>query len=104
MKIHCSCGNSIIDQSDDLKNKGHLISDTQWLTFWDAIDHAVEQTGNSPEEKEKAIMQLRRLRYFKTSWECDNCGTLYINDNNNELVSYSPQNERYNAILDGSKS
>lgn len=59
MKIKCSCGFYIVDNTDSLTNKGYLISDTQWFNFWDAIDNAIEKTGNTAKEKENACMQLR---------------------------------------------
>lgn len=100
MKILCDCGHIIVDQTDYLKHKGYLISDTQWFDFWEAIDSAIEQTGNSAEEKEKAAMQLRRLRVCKMLWECQYCGKLYVDGKNNDLIGYSPDSKKYNRVLD----
>ncbi len=46
MKINCTCQNTIVDQTDYLKNKGYVISATQWFDFWDSIDNAIEKSGN----------------------------------------------------------
>lgn len=99
MKIKCDCENIIVDQTDYLKNKGRLISDTQWFDFWDSIDDAVEKTGNSAREKEEACMQLRKQDLFKTLWECQNCGKLFVDGENGELIKYSPDNKNYNQVL-----
>ncbi|MEZ4850629.1 MAG: hypothetical protein R3B93_18845 [Bacteroidia bacterium] len=99
MKIKCTCNHLIIDQTDYLKHKGYLISDTQWFDFWDAIDGAIEQSGPSSKEKEAAAMRLRKKDIFKVLWECTNCGKLYVDGKNGELISYSPDNHHYNQIL-----
>ncbi len=100
MKIKCNCGNIIVDQTDYLKNKGYIISDTQWFNFWNSIDDAIEHSGPSAKEKEEACMQLRKLRLFKMAWECQNCGKLFINDPYGDLLTYSPDNKNYNKVLD----
>ena len=38
MKIVCSCGASIVDQTDYLPHKGHLIPDQEWFAVFDALD------------------------------------------------------------------
>ncbi|PCI93479.1 MAG: hypothetical protein COB15_16310 [Flavobacteriales bacterium] len=100
MKINCTCGNIIVDQTDYLKNKGYLISDTQWFDFWNDIDNAIEKSGESKKEKEEACMQLRNQNIFKTLWECTSCGKLYIDDKNGNLISYTSDKNDYNGILD----
>lgn len=100
MKINCTCGNIIVDQTDYLKNKGYLISDTQWFDFWNDIDNAIEKSGESKKEKEEACMQLRNQNIFKNLWECTSCGKLYIDDKNGNLISYTSDKNDYNGILD----
>lgn len=99
MKIKCTCKNLIIDQTDYLKNKGYLISDTQWFDFWNDIDNAIEKSEESNKENEEACMQLRKQIVFKTLWECKSCGKLYIEEKNGNLVSYTPDTKKYNEIL-----
>ncbi len=41
MKIGCRCGESIIDRSDDLPLKAHLIPDQLWFDTFDAIDDEI---------------------------------------------------------------
>lgn len=100
MKIRCTCDYLIIDQTDYLKYKGYLISDTQWFDFWDAIDAAVETSGPSPKQKEAAVMKLRKMDVFKTLWECSNCGKLYVSGEGNALIAYTPDMGSYQGVLD----
>ncbi|XLS28089.1 hypothetical protein ACJD0Z_12865 [Flavobacteriaceae bacterium M23B6Z8] len=99
MKIKCTCQNIIVDQTDYLKNKGYLISDTQWFDFWDAIDLAIEKSGETKEDIENACIQLRKQDVFKTLWECTNCGKLFVDGKNGELITYKPDSKKYNGIL-----
>lgn len=104
MKIPCTCGYLIIDQTDYLRHKGYLILDTQWFDFWDAIDAAIEKSGPSPKQKEAAAMKLRREDVFKTLWECANCGKLYIEGKDkHKLIAYSPDSKAYAGVLDKKK-
>jgi len=106
MKIECTCGEIIRDQTDYLKNKGHLISDMQWFAFWNAVDTAIEKSGTSKKDKEKACMQLRKQNVFKTILECTNCGKLFIDTTSNgkhSLISYTPDLNKYSAILNKDK-
>ncbi|MCG8577433.1 MAG: hypothetical protein MI810_21305 [Flavobacteriales bacterium] len=100
MKIKCSCNYLIVDSTDNLRHKGHLISNTQYFDFWDAIDEAIEESGDSPKEKEIAAMELRRKNLFKLVYECQNCGKLYFDGKDGELISYTPDNSTYNKVLD----
>lgn len=101
MKIKCSCNNTIIDQTDYLRNKEYLISDTQWFDFWDLIDEAIENPKATKKERENSCMKLRRLNVFKCLWECYHCGKLYIDGKNKgELVLYNPELKKYNGVLD----
>ena len=97
MKIKCSCENIIIDQTDSLKYKGYVISDTQWNEFWDAIDIEIEKSGEPKKDKES--IQLRRQNLFKTLWECVKCGKLFVDDENGNLITYSADSKKYNGIL-----
>lgn len=99
MKIKCSCKNIIVDQTDYLKNKGYLISDTQWFDFWDSIDKAIEKSGNSNKQKEEIYIQLRRQNLFKGIWECQHCGKIFIDGENGNLIIYTPENKKYNEAL-----
>ena len=89
MKISCTCGHRISDTTEGLRYKGHLMSDTVWLNFWDAIDAAVEQSGPTAKEKEAACMQLRKWwGAFRLVWECTDCGRVYVDSDGGRLKGY----------------
>ncbi|MFT5820145.1 MAG: hypothetical protein ACI8ZM_001379 [Crocinitomix sp.] len=100
MKINCTCGFTIVDNTDYLRYKGHLISNTQWYDFFESIDHAVEKSGPTPKEKENALMQIRQEQPSKLVWECQNCGKLFFNSKKGDLITFSPDNKKYNKVLD----
>lgn len=80
MKISCACGGVIVDSTDNLSYKGHLISDQDWEDLMDAMDRAIEQSGPSAEEKEHAAMHMRRLlsKLERTIYQCTECGALIV--------------------------
>ena len=98
MKIQCACGHLIVDQTDGLKHKGHLIADVHWFNFWDAVDAAIAETDEAL--KEQASMPLRRQKIFRQVWECTQCGKLYVDDKNSRLISFSPDAGTYQGVLD----
>ena len=101
MKIRCTCDNIIVDQTDYLKNKGYIISDTQWFDFWDTIDDAIEKSNLTKKENKKGneSIQLSLQNIFRNVWECTNCGKLYVEGKDSELIVYTPDLSKYNEIL-----
>ncbi len=98
MKIKCQCGGLIVDQTDYLSQKGHLIPDKKWFNFWDEIDDAIE--GSDEKNAENSCMQLRINNRFKLFWECKDCGRLFVDSANGELIVFKPENRKYNGVLD----
>lgn len=90
MKIYCKCGGRIVDQTDYLPNKGHIISDQDWFDFLDAIDNAIEKSGSTAKEKERACMHIRNMttELTKLIYQCNECGNLYIDNNKGELETF----------------
>ncbi|WP_054971722.1 hypothetical protein [Paenibacillus sp. A3] len=90
MKIRCECGGIIVDQTDSLPYKGHLISDQDWFDFLDAIDRAIEKSGPTDKDKERAAMSIRRLAVHLTKliYQCTNCGRLYVTNEEEELETF----------------
>ena len=99
MKIKCTCGQLIIDQTDGHTNKGHIIPDSQWFSFWDAVDEAIEQPDLSPAKRTQLVMKLRQLPISRAAWECFSCGKLYINGDQGALIAYTPDTNAYNRVL-----
>ena len=99
MKIGCECGASIPDQTDRLPNKGHIFGDRDWCSFWDKIDAAIENPPKH-ETRQETVMRTRQGETSRHVWECHQCGRLYLEDANHDLIEYFPANRKYNAILD----
>lgn len=95
MKIHCHCGEMILDIVDGQSNKAHFIPDQEWEGLWDAIDAAVEKSGPSPKDKERACMELRSLlgQLARLAWQCDDCGRIYLEQQNRQLRQFLPGSE-----------
>ncbi|KRE64179.1 hypothetical protein [Paenibacillus sp. Soil750] len=58
MKIQCACGDQFVDQTDFLRNKGHVFSDQDWFDFLNAIDNAIEKSGPHKLDKERAVVNV----------------------------------------------
>jgi hypothetical protein len=97
MKIGCLCGGVIIDQTDDLPQKGHLIPDQEWFATYDAIDDdVINPLAEGSLEKERAYMVARLIigRSARLMWQCVDCGRLYIDDRQGKLQCYVPEDEK----------
>jgi len=92
VKIKCQCGFLIIDSTDGLRQKAHVIPDQVWDPLWTAIDKVIETRGVSEKERESACMKLRDLvgKDRRSAWQCANCGSLHIDDARHVLHSYAP--------------
>jgi hypothetical protein len=92
MKMQCTCGHVIVDQTDYLRYKGHMISDQDLFDLLDAIDEAVEKSGPEPKDKEKALMRVRFLfsDMAQIFYQCMSCGRLF--SENDEFTQESPYN------------
>jgi hypothetical protein len=100
MKIECTCGHLIVDTSDYLPHKGHLYPDKLWYPLWDKIDDAIKNGGSSLKEFESACMKLRHFDKSRHTWQCLECGNLYIDDENGKLNCYIPVDNASKTILD----
>lgn len=90
MKIRCDCGGIIVDQTDYMPYKGHLISDQDWFDFLDAIDRAIEKSGPADKDKERAAMSIRRMAAHLTKliYQCTCCGRLYVSNEEENLETF----------------
>ena len=90
MKFACACGSVIRDQTDYLPYKGYRISDQD---IYDAAD--ISDQGSAD-----WWPNLTRSMY-----QCHSCGRLWIDDHNDELKSFMPEQpaERFLASIHGEK-
>src|SRR5438067_1027688 len=93
MNIGCSCGAVILDVTDYLPHKGHLIPDQNWFDTYDAVDEIIDRLTSGQITKEDAYWQARRAigRSARMVYECHECGRLYIDDRKRNLQCYIPQ-------------
>ena len=75
MKISCSCGEVIRDQTDYLSSKAHLIADQDWEDFAESS------------EKQKRLDRS----YVRLCYQCSACGRLYIEDPSRALQCFVPE-------------
>lgn len=108
MKIGCACGETILDSTDYLPQKGHLIPDQKWDKIFDAVDEEVIAPLSAGKITiEEAYMKSRHLIFedSRLMWQCASCGRLYIDDLNRELQCYVPEtDETSKQILRGRKA
>lgn len=92
MKIECACGYPIHDHSDELAHKAHLVPYGWWLRLLEGLDDLIARGGRSARRDEAAAMHARTLvtRLTRRMWQCDRCGTLYVEDRERGLVGFAP--------------
>ncbi|NOU71292.1 hypothetical protein GC098_07630 [Paenibacillus sp. LMG 31458] len=75
------------------------MSDQDWFDFLDEIDSAIEKSGPSEIDKEKALMKIRTLssNLTKKVYQCNKCGIVFIN--NNRLEVFRPSSDSVNKKL-----
>ena len=95
MKLECRCGHVILDIIDYLSNKAHVIPEQLWLDLLDAIDAAIENPGGTDKARETACMSVRKKLNDsqQTTWQCEACGRLYIDDKQGRTQSFDPTDE-----------
>ncbi|KRE55893.1 hypothetical protein [Paenibacillus sp. Soil750] len=106
MKIRCRCGDIIVDQTDFHSNKGYIISDQDFFDFLDAVDNAIEKSGPTAKDKERAVMSIRYLigELQKTVYQCFTCGRMYINAKENGLKEFTAgEHAQGSSILSSAK-
>lgn len=101
MNFLCECGHRITDTTDYLSYKAYLISDQDWFDFLDEIDSAIERSGPTAEDKEKALMKIRMLsiNLTKTVYQCQKCGNLFFDNDLPQFEMFRGCNSDVNKKL-----
>ncbi|MFG2087491.1 hypothetical protein [Spirillospora sp. NPDC048824] len=73
MKIRCSCGELILDQTDFLPYKARFVSDMDW------------------DDVHEGDVQERLREWSRSMWQCTGCGRLYLNDHGGGLQCFVPE-------------
>ena len=94
MKFACACGAMIVDASDGLPHKGHLVPDRVWLALLDALDAEVLGPLAAGRLDEPAASYRARTLLTGAArpvYQCAACGRLYVDDGGPELLGYVPE-------------
>jgi hypothetical protein len=101
MKIGCSCGEVIRDQSDDLPDKAHLVPDEIWFTVFDRLDSIIGdavQGRMKLEDAQRAAMQAV-WDASRPIWQCRACGRIYIENPKRDLGIFVPASETEERMI-----
>ncbi|MDW3649516.1 MAG: hypothetical protein R8P61_20770 [Bacteroidia bacterium] len=119
MKIRCECGHIIVDQSDNLPYKAHLIPDTQMEGIFEGaakLSDFIEAIGkgkrsdwieeNFGEEYPKeltntAIISDLIMSKLKTRnmYQCESCGRVLIEKSVGAFEFFYPEGKEAKGIL-----
>jgi len=89
VRLACSCGTILMDQTDNLPNKAHVRPDELDHTYADAIAADAEQIARrhraAPAAKAEDLLKddlemlgMSGVQYERSPYERDQCGRLYI--------------------------
>jgi hypothetical protein len=81
VKFGCHCGASIVDQTDNLPHKGHLVPDQEWYVNYDALDdEVIDPLADGRLNREAAYWMARQVisQSVRLMLQCSVCGRLYI--------------------------
>ncbi|HTE42847.1 MAG TPA: hypothetical protein VK629_18640 [Steroidobacteraceae bacterium] len=82
MKFNCPCGGIIVDQTDYLSFKGHLVADRDWEDF-----------ANSSESRERIDST-----YVRVCYQCPKCGRLHLENTDGDLRSFVPEGHQAKVL------
>lgn len=128
MRIRCTCGSTIFDQSDSLPHKALFVSDQLIESMIDKILEHADNLGRvkegrltleewsrqyfldsfpvpaSAEELLREIITSLNVRFFREIYECVECGSIVATANDGTLVFYSRDPDEGGRLLEGSHS
>lgn len=108
MWFNCHCGNTIKDNTDCLRQKGHLTPDQDLYSVWDGIDEQViDRVASSQLPVNDAYVLSRRIMSLptRTMYQCSECGRLYIDGLDGKQHCFLPESEATDrGILRSGKS
>lgn len=101
MWIRCKCGNIINDITDSIPYKGHIVSDKEYFKMLDLADEMIE----SPVKDREALAMTFRTNMgsyikIKSMFQCNLCGRILIEDENNQYCSFIPDEHDNKELLD----
>ena len=129
-KLGCACGHTIRDQTDHLPYKGRVLPELHCDDFFDWMAEEAQsyvvasREGQTPKwlldrgytqdyidlklsdsEVLHDHIHTRFLKLKRDMYECSNCGRIHLEKNEiNHFVSYTPDNQKRNAILSAERA
>ena len=123
-KLGCNCGNTIVDQSDNLDNKAYFIRDQDYEkseNYTEDIESFINAVKNDSRDKwtEKYfgtevyknlsnsnviqdIISRYKLKYESTLYQCKNCGSIKVEKGTtNIFASFKIEEDQNMDILKG---
>lgn len=92
MKITCHCGALIIDQTDDLPHKAHVIPDQEWFSVFEAMDQVIKDVVAGRLTADAAQTRFRSIltTAARPVYQCRQCGRLFVANRQNQLRPFAP--------------
>lgn len=86
MHFYCKCGCRISDTTDMIPYKGHIIADQDWYDMWDGLRELV--TSEAADREKKFDELFYGSIAAKCVYQCQECGALYLEGQNNQLTAF----------------
>jgi hypothetical protein len=122
-KIRCTCGHSIVDQTDNLPYKAYFFRDSDHDSYYDYTDEIgsfIESIKNNkreewitnyfpgpyPTDEPDAfviadIITFKQRKFISEMYQCENCGRVLIQKGSENIFPvFKPEDEHYEALLD----
>ena len=90
VEFECECGGGVFPASTDNRSYvAHYIADQDYDEFSTLVDDGIEKSGPSNREKDAACMAWRKFQ-MPLLWQCRNCGTLFVEDQDRQRHKFVP--------------
>lgn len=101
MKIRCQCGFVILDGTDELPQKAHLLPDQEWLTAFDRLEGIVTAVARGELGAELACQRVTEVvcTPARLMWQCRSCGRLYVDGHDRQLHCFTPEGTAFDREL-----
>ena len=97
--FECECGSGrFLTSTDNRSYAAHLLADQDYDAFSQILDDAIEKSGPSRSDKEKACMTWRSFS-MPMIWQCPSCGSVYIEDAERQRHRFVPSSSEVSKGL-----
>lgn len=105
MKLTCSCGHLIPDQTDSLPNKAHLIPDQLWFSLMETLDEIIGKAAEGILSGDEASHHARTalVHSSRNLYQCPACHSVLINGPRGAISIFSAQANGAGGILNVAK-